>query len=254
MNEQTHRNMWVYGVVPAGARLKELKRRSDRLPADIRVLEVDDLGAIVGDAPPQDAKATRDQALAHARVLEAAVLDAPVVPFRFGMVLPDDSAGSELLRPWHDRLAQLLEAVKDRVQLTLKATYHEDAVLREIVESEPEVAALRELTREGDEIETRDARVRLGELVAMALEQWRQRDAGAIVNRLEPRSVAYTIAPLESEFMVLNAPFLVERRRTGQFEATAEAVANEQAERMHVALHGPMPAFDFIDGNQPPWA
>lgn len=253
MNDQKHEDTWVYGVIPAGASLEELKRRGKRLAPHVRVVEFGDLGAIVGDAPGDSAKATRDQALAHARVLEVAVKDAPVVPFRFGTVVADDSVGPELLGAWHDPLAQILERVHDHVQLTLKADYREDAVMREILESQPEIAQLREQTRGRDEITTRDIRLRLGELVGMVLEQLRELDAGAIVERLHPLSVAWKIEPLEGEFMVLNAPFLVERRRTGEFEEAAGILADEQVKRMRLTLLGPMPAFDFI-GEQPAWA
>jgi hypothetical protein len=254
MNGRKHESTWVYGVIPAGAELKELERRSDRLPP-VRVVELGDLAAMVGAAPPRDdAKAIRDQALAHARVLEAAVVDAPVVPFHFGTVVDDGAVGDELLGAFHDELAQLLESVKDHVQMTLKASYREDVVLQEIVVGYPEIAQLREQTRNSDEIAMRDQRVRLGELVSMALEQARRRDGGAILEHLNPLSVASVAGPLESEFMALNAAFLVERRRLRQFEEAAGSVAAEQGERMHFTLLGPMPAFDFVGGRQPAWA
>jgi Gas vesicle synthesis protein GvpL/GvpF len=254
MNEHKHENTWVYGVVPAGAKLKELGRRRDRVPADVRIVEMGDLGVIVGDAPANDAKATRDQALTHARVLEAAVVDAPVVPFRFGMVMDDSEVDRELLDARHDEFAELLDRVKDRLQFTLKATYDEDAVLREIIESQPEIAQLREHIRGLDEFATRDARVRLGELVSVALEQLRQRDSDAIVERLSPFCISFTIEPLESEFMALNAPFLVERAQMEQFDEEADALAGEQAERMHFTLMGPMPAYNFVGVEGPAWA
>ncbi|HWE15436.1 MAG TPA: GvpL/GvpF family gas vesicle protein [Solirubrobacteraceae bacterium] len=254
MIDEKHEKTWIYGVIPAGVELEELRRRSDRLPGHVRVEEVGDLGAIVGDAPGEDAKAIRDQALAHARVLETAVLDAPVVPFRFGMVVDDDSVGTELLQPWHDQLAALLESVKDYVQFTLKATYLEDAVLREILESYPEIAQLREQTRDLDEMATRDRRVRLGELVSLALGQLRERDSAAIMERLTPLSAVSRVESLEGEYMALNAPFLVDRRRVRSFEDAAGQVADEQVGRMKLTLHGPMPAFDFVGGGQMPWA
>jgi hypothetical protein len=252
MNDQQQKGTWVYGVIPGGAELEELKRRSDRLPADVRVVEIGDLGAIVGAAPGDDAKAIRDQALAHARVLEAAVVDVPVVPFRFGTVVDDGSVCDEL-GAYRDELAQLLESVEDKVQLTLKAKYREDVVLQEIVASYPEIAQLREQTRMGDEIITRDQRVRLGELVSIALEQMRQRDARSIVERLNRLSVASLFGPLESEFMAAHAAFLVERRQMREFEEAAGVVAHEQVERMELTLLGPMPAFDFVGGGQPAW-
>jgi Gas vesicle synthesis protein GvpL/GvpF len=242
---QRDATMWVYGVVPAGARLEELEHRRERLPADVRVVEMGDLGMIVGEAPDDDPRATRDRALAHARVLEAAVLDAPVVPFRFGMAVAGDSV-SELLGARHDELAQLLESVRHSVQFTLKADYHQDVVLREIIESQPEVAQLREQTRGCEEITAYADRVRLGELVSVALERIRRCDADAIAARLSRCSVEFTFEPLEREFMALNAPFLVERRRMRVFEGVAGAIATEQAERMHLTLLGPMPAYNFV--------
>jgi hypothetical protein len=143
MNEK-QQNTWVYGVVPAGASLEELQRR-EGLP-ELWVVEAGELGAIVGRPPAEDAKATRDRALAHARVLEAAIVDAPVVPMRFGIMVPggDEEVGRDLLEARHNELAKLLKKFEDRVQLTLKVTYDENAVLREIVEKEPEIAQLRE--------------------------------------------------------------------------------------------------------------
>jgi Gas vesicle synthesis protein GvpL/GvpF len=254
MNDQKHEQTWIYGVVPAGVKLKELRRRRDRLPGEVWVEESGDLAAIVGDAPGENAKAIRDQALAHARVLETAVLDAPVVPFRFGMVVGDGAVGRELLEPWHDQLAALLDSVRDYVQFTLKAIYDEDAALREIVESYPEIAQLREQTRDSDEMATRDSRVRLGELVSLALEQLRQRDASAIMDRLTPLAAVSRVESLETEFMALNAPFLVDRELVREFEDAAAEVADEQVGRMKLTLHGPLPAFDFIGGGQMPWA
>jgi hypothetical protein len=253
MNDEKQ-NVWVYGVIPANAALEELERRSDQLP-EVWVVEAGDLAAIVSNAPTGDGKATRDQALAHARVLEAAVVDAPVVPFRFGIMVPgDQEVGSDLLEAQREQLVPLLDRVKDRMQMTLKVYYREDAVLREIVENEPEIQRLREQMSQAPEEATRDIRARVGELVSNALEQRRQRDSADIVEHLKPVSVAAVVENLEKEFMVVNAPFLVERERRQEFEDAVEEVAQERQERMQFRLLGPMPAYNFIDVEEPAWA
>lgn len=248
------RNLWVYGVVPADAELGELERRGDNLP-DVSVVEAGDLAAIVGDVPEGDAKATRDQALAHARVLEAAVADATVVPFRFGVIVPgDDEVASELLDPRRDELKQLMERVEGRVQMTLKVYYDEDVLLREIVDEESEIGELREQLRGGEEAATRDVRVRIGELVNRALEERRQNDSAEILEQLKPVSIAAMTEGLEKEFMVLNAPILIERDRRQELEDAVEGLAQERQKRMKFRLLGPMPAYNFIDVEEPAWA
>lgn len=247
---------WIYGVVPAGVDLVELDKRRDRLGVDVSLIELDDLAAIVSDAPADDAKATRDRALQHARVLEAAVVDAPVVPLRFGIIVPggDAEVGDELLKARHDELAQLLDRVRDHVQLTVKAEYHEDAILREIVDGNPEIRELRDQAKQGDEMATRDVRVRMGELIGATLDSLRERDAGQILHDLQQCAVATATEPLESEFMVVHAPCLVVRDRREEFEQAVESMADQNSERMHFVLLGPMPGYSFIGSEEPAWA
>lgn len=238
---------WIYGVVPADASLEELERRGDGLP-EVWLVESGDLAAIVGPAPGDDAMETRNQALAHARVLEAAVVDAPVVPFRFGTVAAggDEEVAAELLEPRHDELAALLDQVDGRVQMVLKVYYREDAVLEEIVDSEPEIGRLREEIQDQPEEATRDLRMKLGELVDTALEQRRGRDSAEMLGLIEPAAAGIVTGALEDEYMVLNADVLVEREAQQDFEATVEEIAQERQERMRFRLLGPMPAYSFI--------
>lgn len=251
VEEQHTDARWIYGVVPAEAELKRLQSIADEGP-EVLIVESGDLGAIVGPAPLNDAKATRNQALAHSRVLEAAVEDAPVIPFRFGMIASggDDEVRHDLLEAHHDQLVPLLERVKGVVQMTLKADYREDVLLQEILQSEPEIARLRDAVRQMPEDAARNERIRLGELINGAVETRRQRDAAEIVRALEPKAAAATADQLEREYMVLNEAFLIERERREEFEQAVDAVAEERADRMHFRLLGPMPAYNFIDVQQ----
>ncbi|MBO0745513.1 MAG: GvpL/GvpF family gas vesicle protein [Candidatus Dormibacteraeota bacterium] len=251
VDEQPAEGRWIYGVVPAGAQLRQLRGGGGQIP-EVWVVESGELGAIVGSVPRNDAKATRDQALAHSRVLEAAVADAPVVPFRFGMIVPggDEEVSRDLLDAYHDQLAPLLEKLRGVVQMTVKVDYREDVLLRDILEGEPEIARLREATRQGPEDAMRNERIRLGELISAAVETRRQRDAAEVVQALEPAAAAAAVDQLEQEYMVLNGAFLVDRERTQEFADAVDRVAQEHISRMQFRLLGPMPAYSFIDLQQ----
>jgi hypothetical protein len=252
MSAQLGEGVYVYGVVPAGASFDLRERRPEE---QVRLIEVEQLAAIVGEALADDDEAARERALAHARVLRAAVEATPVVPMRFGIVFPDEeSVRSELLEERHDALVRLLKKVEHLVQMTLKVYYDEDGLFAEIVETEPEIARLRDVTSGGDETETYNARVQLGELVTVAIERRQQQDAAEIVKRLNPRAFSSLMEPLEKELMVLNAPFLIERKLVGEFENAVEEIAEERAGVMNFKLLGPQPAYHFIDLQEPTWA
>jgi hypothetical protein len=246
--------IYVYGVVPADAQLGDLSR-GERSTPELQIIEDGDLAAIVSPAGGEDEASVRDSVMAHARVLGAAVESVPVVPMRFGMVFPDeDTVRSDLLEARHDQLAHWLNALEGHVQLIVKVFYRDDVILREIVQGDREIARLREATRGRDDDATYNDRVRLGELVNTGVDQRRQRDGAEILERLQPLAVNSLSEELEKEFMVLNAPFLIERRRQSEFEDTVEELARERADRMTFRLLGPMPAYHFVSWEEPAWA
>jgi hypothetical protein len=249
-----HEGTYVYGVVRSGVEFDALEREGDELPK-VCMIEVGDLAAISSDLPADDEAATRDHVLAHSRVLAAAVQSAAVVPLRFGMVFPSDEAiRDDLLEARHDDLAELLDRFEDKVQMTLKVYYQDDAILREVVSGNSEIGRLRDAIRGRSEEESHDARLRLGELVNAAIDERRERDSAEILNELKRVTVAGIVDSLEKELMVLNAPLLVERRRLEEFEAAVDEAAQARGELMHFKLLGPMPAYHFIDVPEPAWA
>jgi Gas vesicle synthesis protein GvpL/GvpF len=252
--KQKQQKLWIYGVVPAGAELDELASR-DGLP-EVWLIELGDIAALVGEFAVEKDEQIAQQALWHAQVLEAAVRQAPVVPVAAGTVVEggDDAVSEGLLEQHGDQFAKYLQAVEPYVQMTLKVTYEQDAVLREILDADPEIARLRESTHGRDEVESREDRIRLGELVSAGLQRLREDDAEVILSRLNEAASRLAKDELEEDFMVLNASFLVARERLDEFEAVVEEVAEEGLARMHFVLLGPMPAYSFLDAQEPSWA
>jgi hypothetical protein len=87
-----------------------------------------------------------------------------------------------------------------------------------------------------------------------AVEQRRERDSQDIQERLKDSVVAGSVEDVEKDFQVINVALLIERDKRNEFEEALEAVASEREERMSFTLQGPMPAYNFIDMEQPAWA
>jgi len=113
--------------------------------------------------------------------------------------------------------------------------------------NELKAAELREAIGQGPEEATRDQRIRLGELIAKALEQRRERDGTEILEQLRDLVREAWSEPPEREWMVLNAALLVERDRIEELESGVEEVAQARGERMQFRLLGPMPAYHFLE-------
>src|SRR5262245_9015982 len=62
----------------------------------------------------------------------------PTIPVRFGTVVPDrDTVVRELLEPQAAYFAELLAELRGRAQYNVRALYHEDVVLAEVVATDP---------------------------------------------------------------------------------------------------------------------
>src|ERR671912_1987750 len=163
----------------------------------------------------------------------------------FPAVVEERAVVDELLAPNEEHFVTLLENLEGRSQFTLTGRYEQDAVLREVLESDEEIRALREKVRELPEDASYYDRVRLGELIVQALEQRRGVEGAGIIETLEPFAGATVPNQLGTPEDVVNAAFLVERERQEEFENAVEGVGEELAGRVRLRLLGPVAPYDF---------
>jgi hypothetical protein len=246
---------FVYGVTAAApaAAAAGVENRP------VRAVTHGELAALVSDLDPGKVPGRREDLDAHARVLAEAIEAQTVVPMRFGVVMDDDDAVRETLlvrnRP---TLRELLGRLDGHVQLTLKAFYLQDALLLEVVRSNPEVARLRELVAGRDDASTHGARVRLGQLVAQAVEVRRAADERALLERLSPLVADIVVEPPAHERMALHAQLLVARARREEVDAVVHELSERHADRLRFRYIGPLAPFSFaevpLDAGDPAWA
>jgi hypothetical protein len=236
---------FVYGIVPAGIAVPDgVVGLRDSPPL---VLSSGHVAALVDVVDPDRPLGNRDDLLGYRRVLDSVASMTTVVPVSFGSVLPDGEAVTEdLLGPNHDHFAELLEYFQGRREYLLRARYHQDVVLAEIVAEQPEVADLREETRDLPEDATYPARVRLGELVAAALQEKRWADGERVVEHVAPYAVEHRVREPSGLEDMVEVALLVDNEHSAELESAAEELAEELHERARLQLTGPMPPYDFV--------
>lgn len=252
--EQEHdldleRGCYVYGVVPFGDELVP-PGMTGLGEAPVRLVRYDDIAAVVSDVTPDRPLGRATDLVAHSEVLDALAGLTTVVPVHFGSVLADeDSVVQDVLAPGLEEFADLLAELEGRVQLNLRATYVEDAVLAEVVAADPQVAALRERTRDLPEDESYGERVRLGELVARALEHKREEDTAVLMDAVTPRVAAWVERGGGGGIdHVVDVALLVDTANLASFEEFLEGLAEAVHERIRLRLVGPVAPYDFVGG------
>ncbi len=231
----------LFGVVPAPT--PSHARGLD--DPTVRFVARDEVAAAVRPAPAVRGRPGRTELLDHHAVLDALAARGPVVPVRFGTVLPGRDALVELLAELHDQLAATLRHLAGRRQFNLRASYVEESVLRDLVMTQPEVAALRQRTKDLPEAASYADRMRLGELVAGAVEVRAAADAQALLDDLAPLVSSLRLRSESSGMQVLDVAILVEDARTTALLDRLETLAAQNHEDLRLRLVGPMAAYDF---------
>jgi hypothetical protein len=244
----TERGLFVYGVVDAGGGIPEGLTGVEGSP--VRLVGRGRIAAVVGEIDLARTSGRRADLVAYGEVLDALASVGTVAPVRFGSVLRDEKdVTEELLAPNEEFFQGLLAELSGRVQLNLRATFHEDVVLAEVVTADPEIQRLRDLTRDLPEEAAYAERVRLGELVAAAMEEKRQLEAEALLDSVLPLTAAYSLRPGSGGLEhVLDVALLVDNARRNDLEWHLEGLAEAVHERIRLRLVGPVPPYDFVGG------
>lgn len=239
--------VYVYGVARAAEKTDVRAPGVGANGDGVRRVVHGELAALVSDVESGPLVAARGLR-AHWRVLEEAASEATVLPVRFGTVMEDENAVVErFLDPQHDHLVAQLAALTGKVQLSVKAFYDEDQLMRRVVEGSPAVAQLRQRVRGRPKAATYYDRIELGELVAKEVERARERDASMVFDRLEPLAVAARRDAPGTPDAAVNAAFLVERSKVDEFSKAVAKLADEVEGRMRVRYVGPLPPYGFTE-------
>jgi hypothetical protein len=253
-------NVYLYGIVrwPVPEALSASDTTGVGEPArPVRAVRARSVAALVSDVSASAMSAagtrgTRRDMKAHAALLNRLAGVATILPVRFGVVLPDEATLlSRILEPQYARLDQLLTQLDGTIEVTLKATYVEEQVLRDVMAARPELAAASRAAGAGPARGAgslaQASRIELGRRIAAAIEDHRAQDARWLVAALRPVAPDVRVGRPLSDLMVLNASFLVRRAGLSRFDARLAEVQKEIGRRMTLDCVGPLPPYSFVD-------
>ena len=213
----------------------------------VRIVTYGDLAAVVSDSPLGRYDVTRENVLAHQRVINEAMDRSDVLPVSFGTVADSDQEVQEkLLKREFDDLHRSLEYVGGRIELGLRVLWNEERLFSEIVAENDDIRALRDSLAGQAPEATHYERIQLGEPVAAAVQRKSEAEAASLLEALEPLAAETRVNENQTDMMLLNAAFLVDKTQIPAFDARVQALGEAQAGRQIFKYVGPMPPYNFI--------
>ena len=243
---------YVYGIVPSDVEPAGDVRGVGQPLGRIQLVRHGKLMALVSEVDLTSGLGTPEDLRAHAQILDAAVVEVPVLPLRFGTVMATrEAVAGQLLAVYQEAFAAALKDVEGRAQYMVKGRYTEQAVLAEALAEIPEAARLRKQIRGKDPYATRSERIRLGLIINNAIIAKRKADTLALGEVIAPHQVASVVRELTHELDAVNVALLVEKTRVDDLHRALSDLASGWAGRIEIRLLGPHAPYDFTPSSVP---
>jgi hypothetical protein len=143
-----------------------------------------DIAAVVSNSPIIRYKVSRENTLAHEKAIEEVMKEYTVLPVRFATITEDEDKVKKILEKEYGKFKDLLNKMKDKKELGLKAIFNEDIIYKDILEKYKEIRILKEKVATLPSEKTYFKRAEIGEMVEAALQKEKEIYKKDILNTL----------------------------------------------------------------------
>ena len=217
----------------------------------VRTVSHGGLAAVVSASPVKQYEGTRQNMMAHQRVLETVMREFTLLPVRFSTVTDSaDPVGAiqKLLSARFKEFHGLLREMEGKAELGLKAFWrNEKAVFEEIVAENADIRKLRNSLSGKSPEAIRFDGIPLGRLVKEALGRKRSQEAARILLPLRP--IAHRVRENDTlvDRAIVNAAFLVDKKREQDFDQAIRLLDEKLSDRAAFKYVGPVPPYNFVN-------
>jgi len=216
---------------------------------EVLTIGYDDLSMVVSSYPMTKFIVSRENMLAHMRVIEKVMNEFDsVLPVRFGTV----SSNADEIRNLLDRrlreFRSLLRNMDHKVELGVKGSWKNMKVIfEEIIEENREIKKAKEKIQNEVGKKNIPAKTEVGKMVEEALKKKKEREAEKIVDALRRTAFEYKLNKIIGDEMFINAAFLVDKGREKEFDNIIEDLSERYRDRVKFVYVGPVPVYSFVN-------
>ena len=206
-----------------------------------------DIAAVVSNSPIIKYRVSRENTLAHEKAIEEVMKEYTVLPVRFATIAEDEEEVKKILEREYSKFKDLLNSMKDKKELGLKAIFKEDVIYKDILEKNKELRILKEKVAALPPEKTYFKRAEIGEMVEAALQREKEIYKKDILDALSYLAAEVKTNSSYWELMIINAAFLVEKYKEAEFDQKVNELEAKYSSKIKLKYIGKVPPFNFVN-------
>lgn len=208
------------------------------------------LAAVVSDSPIVKYPVSRDNMMAHQRVLEEVMKESTLLPVRFCTIAEDENKiKQKLLKPRCQEFTDLLAQMRGKTEVGVRAFWTSaDGIFAEIVAENEKIGQLKKgIEAEKSAQKVYAGKIKIGEMIKRVLEEKKQTEAQALLSALTPLCVDLREHKVYGDQNFFNAAFLVEKTKQAEFDEKMNELEKKLDQRTKLKYFGPVPPCNFVE-------
>ncbi len=210
---------------------------------DVYFINYEGITAAISDVPFTILEPSRENALAHEKIIQQLLKYYNLVPCSFGNVFKCKEDINTFITKTYGYLKDNLEKVRDKMEVGLRV-FWKKPVFSEEIETK-EIKELRDMLLQKPDAENYYSKIDLGKMVETQVSRRRQYYSDAIFEHLAKYAVEAKLNDTVNPLMVLNASFLIQNSKEEEFDSQVGAKMKKFEDRLDFSYSGPWPPYNF---------
>ena len=238
---------YIYGIVETKEHLNFGKIGIGGAGEAAYGVNYQDIAAVVSKTAVAIFDPTRENALAHEHVIETVMKNYTIIPMSFGTVFRTDDDIRQVLKSIYSSLKDVLKQMAGKLEFGVKVNWDRDQIIDELQQHDEELRKFHQEIVRKQLQSTYFARMQLGRMIDKALAERATLYVREIYEALRSCCVASRDNQPIGDKMIMNAAFLVERKREAEFDAVVNKLAKKYGKRLKFKYTGPWPPYNFVN-------
>jgi len=207
------------------------------------------LSAVISNTPMTKYSLSRENLIAHEKVIEKVMKEFTVLPVRFCTIADSVDEIRSVLGRRNREFKSLLRDMDGKVELGLKAMWKDIKVIYKEIADSSEIKGEKKksLPAGGQGKQGLDQQIKAGKLVEKLLGKKKEEDGDEILTHLKRSAYDIALGKLLHERMFLNASFLVDKSREMEFDTLVDELDERHKNRVQLKYVGPVPPYNFVN-------
>jgi hypothetical protein len=222
---------------------------------EVSTISYRDLGMVISNSPMTQYVISRENLLAHEKIVEEVMKESTVLPVRFCTIASNPDEIRNLLDRRHREFKILLRDMDHKIELGIKGLWKNmEVIFKEITEENREIKKLKDNLQKSKGrkaiFSTRaflEAKMEVGKLVEEALKRKKEKETEKIVEALRRTAFDHKLNKTIGDEMFINAAFLVDRGWEKEFDNIMDDLNEEHKNRIKFMYAGPLPPYNFVN-------